>query len=184
MNKYLKETLIKWLPLAATITLLCGLIFVSVQQNYRMSANDPQIQLAEDVKQTLLIGQSPSTFIPVRKLELSKTLSTFIMIYDSKNKLIGSSVVLDGKEPAIPDGVLSSAKTSGQSRVTWQPKNGVREALVVNYYKGQQEGYVAIGRSLREVEIREDNLQKMVFVGWLITLATTFVLKYFSKKFR
>ncbi|HYM65002.1 MAG TPA: hypothetical protein VES68_00750 [Candidatus Sulfotelmatobacter sp.] len=184
MNKYLREVLTKWIPFAVVITLLCGVIFVSVQQNYRMSANDPQIQLTEDVTNAILQGQSPKAFIPTRKLDLSKTLATFIILYDGKGKIIGSSVALDGKDPIVPQGVLDSAKTKGQSRITWQPKNGVREALVVNYYKGPQEGYVAIGRSLREVEIREENLQLMVFSGWLITLFASFLSIYLINRIK
>ena len=182
MNKHIKEILYNWLPLAVTITLLCGLIYVAAQQNYRMSANDPQIQLAEDVRTEILQGQSPKAFIPVRKLELSKTLATFIMLYDEKGSIIGTSVTLDGKNPVIPQGVLDNAKNNGQTKITWQPKNGVREALVVYYYKGQQAGYVAIGRSLREVEIREDNLFKIVFAGWIFTLLASFLTFYFLKK--
>ena len=32
-----------WLPLAVAITLLCGLIYVAIQQTYRSNADDPQI---------------------------------------------------------------------------------------------------------------------------------------------
>ncbi len=37
-----------WLPLAIVITALSGFIYLVGQQNLRMSANDPQIQLSED----------------------------------------------------------------------------------------------------------------------------------------
>ncbi len=35
-----------WIPLAAAITVVCGVIYVAVQQDIRMAANDPQIQMA------------------------------------------------------------------------------------------------------------------------------------------
>ncbi len=182
MDKHLKEVFYKWIPFAITTTLLCGLMYFLLQQNYRMSANDPQIQLSEDVKNSILAGQNPAAFIPGRKLDLSTTLATFIILYDKNKKLIGSSVSLDNKEPIIPTGVLDASKKNGETKITWQPKNGVREALVVNYYKGSQEGYVAIGRSLREVEKREDKLFLETLAGWFVIMSSTFGLFYLFNK--
>ena len=47
MNFFVRVFL-KWLPLGVAVTLVCALIYATVQQNYRQSANDPQIQMAED----------------------------------------------------------------------------------------------------------------------------------------
>ncbi len=45
----IRKVLKQWLPLAIAITLLCGLVHVAVQQEVRLSANDPQIGMAEDL---------------------------------------------------------------------------------------------------------------------------------------
>lgn len=171
-----------WLPLAVVTIALCGLIYVSVQQNYRMSANDPQIQIAEDISEELSSGQNPQFFIPARKIDLSKSLSTFIIVYDANGKIIGGSAKLDGKDPEIPNGVFQVTKDKKETRFTWQPKEGVREALVVKYFEGKNKGFVAIGRSLREVEVREDNLTTMIFIGLLITLFSSFASLYIFQK--
>ena len=52
----LKNILRYWLPLAAVTTLLCGLIYLAVQQSLRWGANDPQIQMAEDAAAALAAG--------------------------------------------------------------------------------------------------------------------------------
>jgi hypothetical protein len=54
MAKVLKQ----WLPLAIAITLLCGLVYVAVQQEVRLSANDPQIGMAEDLAAALSHGSN------------------------------------------------------------------------------------------------------------------------------
>ena len=36
----------RWLPIAASVTALCLLVYATVQQALRSGANDPQIQLA------------------------------------------------------------------------------------------------------------------------------------------
>jgi hypothetical protein len=95
------------------------------------------------------------------------------MLFDDKGKLIASSAMLDGKTPILPSGVLASAKQKGEVRFTWQPKSNVRSAVVIDYYKGLNSGYVLVGRSIKEVENRIDNLQLIVLLGWALTLAVS-----------
>jgi len=181
-NKHIRNVLISFLPLAVVITALCGLIYVTLHQNYRQTANDPQIQLAEDVIKEIEGGQDSTAFIPTRKLDLASTLATYIMVFDDKGKLLGTSVTLDGKDPVVPSGVFDVTKQKGETRFTWEPKKGVRNALVVKYYKGNISGFIGVGRSLREVEKREFMLAKTVALGWILTLGASFLsLLYFSK---
>jgi hypothetical protein len=48
------------LLMAGLGTALCALIYVTVHQSYRQTANDPQIQLAEDGAQQLAHGVAPA----------------------------------------------------------------------------------------------------------------------------
>lgn len=161
-----------WIPLAITITCLSGLIYLVVQQDIRISANDPQIQIAEDLAGQLSNGQNPSALIPGAKTDISKSLANFIILFNKDGQLIGTSAVLDGKNPVIPQEVFVNLKKSQgyETRFTWQPKTGVRSAVVVVYYKGQTPGFVLIGRSLREIEIRESQQEIIVFAGWIVTM--------------
>jgi hypothetical protein len=171
-KKQVLNILKAWLPLAIVTTCLSGLIYLSVQQNIRISANDPQIQIAEDIAAQLTKGQDPRAFVPSTTTELSKSLATYIMLFDKDGKLVGSSVTLDGKNPVVPQGVFSQTQKSltGETRFTWQPKPGVRSAVVVDYYKGPVPGFVLIGRSIREIEIREKQQEYIVFLGWAVTM--------------
>jgi hypothetical protein len=50
----------------------------------------------------------------------------------------------------------------------------------VTQFKGVNSGFVLAGRSLREVEKREDSIMQIVFVGWigilLVTLLATVII--------
>ena len=83
---------------------------------------------------------------------------------------VRSSGYLDGKMPELPAGVFDFAKTQGEHEVTWQPRNGVRMAMVIISSNSFPVGFVAAGRSLQEIEVREHNLITMVFLGWIICI--------------
>ncbi len=72
----------------------------------------------------------------------------------------------------LPVGVFDVAKSNGQDRVPWQPQSGVRMAMVLFHINSSPVEFVAVGRSLREVEIRESNLIKIILIGWLLCLAS------------
>jgi hypothetical protein len=79
---------------------------------------------------------------------------------------------LDGAPQMPPKGVLASA-TDRQNRITWQPQSGVRIALVVQHFGGtNQNGYVLVGRSLKDAEVRETTLLWMAVaaVGLVVAL--------------
>jgi hypothetical protein len=182
MKKLVIGIIPKFLPLALSITLICGLFYTVIQQNYRMNANDPQIQIAEDIASQLNKGTPPLYYIPNIKIDISKSLGTFISVYDENGKILGSSALLNNKIPQIPPGTFVDTKQKGETRFTWQPQNNVRIALVMVHYQQAKGGYVAIGRSLKEVEIRIDNMTNMVFIGWVFTLFSVFLLLYIQKK--
>jgi len=175
-----------WLPLAVIITCLSGLIYLSVQQNLRANANDPQIQIVEDIANQLALGQNPQAFIPPTTTDLSKSLATYIMLFDKDGKSIGSSVSLNGKTPVIPQGVFASAKKSSTSETifTWQPQKGIRSAVVIDYYKGLTPGYVLIGRSIKEVEIRETQQEFIILLGWAATMIASLITVFVLSKIK
>jgi CHASE2 domain-containing sensor protein len=67
---------------------------------------------------------------------------------------------------------MASAANNPPDMVTWQPREGVRIAAVVVSWQG---GTVLAGRSLAQVEIRENNALLIAVAAWLATLvALTF----------
>ena len=101
-------------------------------------------------------------------IDIAQSLSTFVALYDANGKPLRSSGYLDGKMPELPAGVFDFAKSHGEHQVTWQPRSGVRMAMVIISSNSSPVGFVAAGRSLQEVEVREHNLVTMVFLGWII----------------
>lgn len=181
-HKNLTKVFIYFLPLAVVITLLCGLIYVVVQQDIRMSANDPQIQIAEDYASLLTNGIQPQLLVPQRKVDISKSLATYVIILNDKDDVILSSAILDNKTPTPPKSVFDYVRTSGETRITWQPKTGVRSATIIARYNGVNPGFILVGRSMREIEIRADNTLKIVILGWIVTTAASFITVLLSLK--
>ena len=180
--KISKKVLIKyfnyWLPLGITIILLTGFIYGLNQQNLRQSANDPQIQIAEDIADNFSTNGLPTQFPAAQTIDLSKSLSTFLIIYDKNGKEQYSSGELDGKTPTLPSGIFSNASKKGQITFTWQPKKGVREAVVLISLKDKAKGYVLVGRSLREIEKRDTNFLIISIIGGLVTLLVSYCAVY------
>jgi len=125
-------------------------------------------------------------FNPTTKVDVANSLVPFTIVYDLKGKVIRSSAVLDGKTPELPPSVLTDKKGTnepGESRITWQPQEDVRLATVIVKYTN---GYVLVGRNMRELENRIDQQFDNILLGWLVTLfaslASVSVLEAFLKK--
>lgn len=165
-----KNRFITHLTTVIIITVLSALIYVSVQQSYRSGANDPQLQLANDITNALRKNHPIEHLLPKDTIEISENTAPFIVLYNDKGEPIQSTGLLDGNLPQLPQGVFDFARRNGEDVVTWQPKKGVRMAMVVESLASSNVAFVAAGRSLKEVEKREGNLATMVMIGWLICI--------------
>ena len=161
------------MPLAFATAGLCALVYLSVQQFLRQGANDPQIQMAEDAAANLKAGASVESVVPTTKVEIASSLAPFIMVFDNAGNVLASSATLHGTIPSFPIGVLDYTRQNGEDRVTWQPEAGVRMATVIT---GTGNGFVLAGRSLREVEIRESNVENYSLLAMLAIWVVTFIL--------
>jgi hypothetical protein len=171
-----KNILRHWLPLAVVTTLLCGLVYLAVQQSLRWGANDPQIQIAEDAAAALAAGGTPESVLPTARVEISSSLAPFMVLYSDTGQPLASSGLLHGAAPLLPPGIFTYTRQNSEDRVSWQPEAGVRVAAVVVAYSGAQPGFVLAGRSLREVEKRESQVEQITGIVWLATLAGSLVL--------
>ncbi len=177
MKKHLSRILRLFVPLAVVTTLMAGLVYVAVQQNYRQNANDPQIQIAEDLARQISAASSIPQISPGLTTDISQSLGSFVLIYDDSNKFVTGSGQVNGQYPVLPAGVFANVRKSGEDRLTWEPAPGTRVALVVTRYDNStHSGFVAVGRSLREVEKRIDMLCLYVIAAWLVALVASFVL--------
>lgn len=160
------------------IVAVFGTIYVTAQQVVRLGANDPQVQLAEDLVPNLSGGMDPANLLGGQKTELGRSLAPFLIVYDAESKVLTSSVELAGNVPIVPKGVLDVAKKEGRNITTWKPKEGLYLAIVVNYYKSpSSEGYIVVGRSLREVDKSLNKILTLVAMAGVVTLAVTLALR-------
>lgn len=164
MRSVLLHSLRLWLPISAAVTVICGLVYVEAQGALRDAANDPQIQMAEDAASSLDGGSPAAALVSGTTVDMATSLAPFLIVYDAHHVVVASSGRLDGIAPIVPSGVLSSARTTGEDRISWEPAPGVRIAAVVVPYRN---GEVLAGRSLREVEQRESNALAVALAGWL-----------------
>jgi len=162
-----RRALAFFLPVAVLATFCCGLVHAAVQQDLRLSANDPQVQLAEDAARALDAGARPSGLVGSSKVDVATSLAPFVVIFDLSGRVLATDGQLDGHDPIPPSGVLDSARQNPPNAVTWQPRDGVRIASVSVPWHG---GTVLAGRSLREVEQREDEALLIAVAGGLVML--------------
>jgi hypothetical protein len=160
----LRLALAFFLPVAACLTVATALVYGAVQQVYRSSANDPQLQIAVDDAQQLDAGAAPAGITSGPAVNLARSLAVHVSVYDRAGRVLGSTARLHGSIPAPPVGALDAARRSGRNIVTWQPDSGVRVAAVIVPWRG---GTVLVGRSLGPVEDRETNLEELMAAGWL-----------------
>ncbi len=174
---FLFETIKKWLPLAAGLTVLCGLIYVAVQQNLRLSTNAIPAQVAQAAASKLSSGVEVSDLRDSEDIEISQSLLPFLMVYDEAENQEYSSAVLNGEKPNLPAGVLDYVRIHGSDRITWQPEVGVRAALVILHLENDKGGFVVGGQSLRETENTIDSIGLVILLGWIAVVACTFLIQ-------
>ena len=172
-----RRALAFFLPVAILATLCCGLVYTAVQQDLRMGANDPQLQLAEDAARALDAGAPALTLVGSTKVDVAVSLAPFIVIFDPVGQVLATDGQLDSHDPVPPRGVLDAARQDPPNAVTWEPRAGVRIASVTVPWHS---GTVLAGRSLREVERQEDNILLVAAAAWVVMIGALAVTAFFA----
>jgi len=150
-----------WLLVEMVIIGLCVLVYVSVQYNVRSTANNPQIEISQNIATELAASNETltPTDLSASAIDPNKTLGTFYMVFDANQALLASTANFNGQSLVPPAGVFDNAKAKGDNRITWQPSKDLRLAIVVAYFKGEKnEGFALVGRSLKETEKVTNNV--------------------------
>ena len=165
--------LLAWLPIAAAVVVLTGLVYLTAQQSLRSGANDPQLQMAGDFAAQLAGGAQPAQLLGTARVDLATSLSPYAIVFDRSGRVLASTGVLDGRVPSPPPGVLRAAERH-RNELTWQPRHGVRSAIVVLPFRAADgAGTVLVGRSLTEVERRETFLLEVAAASLVGGLGAT-----------
>ncbi len=163
--------------IAFLVTLFSGLVFVASQQILRLTANDPQVQITQDILNSLSQGADPKQLSPTT-VDMTKATNPFVIIYDNNQKAVGTTVELDKKTPVPPKEAFEKTKNNNENRFTWEPKKGLRQATIMVKYK---DGYVVVGKSLREIDNRIKMMLQLAGVAWVMGIAATSLAFLFTR---
>ena len=159
------------LVLAGIATVLALALYGIPQHVLRSGMNDPQLQIAGDLAAQLEQGASTTEALPTGSIDMARSLSPFVIVYDDQGRPVISQAKLNGATPVPPLGVFDHVRQSGETRITWQPLHtadqSVRIAAVVRRVNGSHPGFVLAGRNMREVEARIGDVQTMAGLTWL-----------------
>ena len=159
------------LILTGLATGLAFALYSIPQQVLRQGANDPQIAMAGDLVVRLEQGVAPADAVPAGSVDLSRSLTPFLIAYDDQGRPLASQAQLNGKIPTPPSGVFDNVRQHGEARISWQPvlgsEHGVRVAAVIQRVNGEHPGFVLAGRNMREVEAREEQVEHMAGLTWI-----------------
>ncbi len=169
-----------WLPLAFAISVITGLIYVTGQQVLRQTANDPQIQMAQDWAEQINGGTLPKQLDLGMSIDPTHSLAPFGVVYDTQGKVVATSYKT-AAAANMPDGVFVDVDkaNNNETHFTWEPSLGNRFAVVVKKAHGADNAdyYVLAGRNLRESEHRQTQLLALAAFAWLVALAGSFYLQ-------
>lgn len=177
MNKY--ATIFRnWFGYAAVITLVCIILYVTVQQSFRLSANDPQVQMAQDAAIAIDKGADPKTLSATATgMDIAQGLSPYVIVYDPSGNVVAGNTTLNGKPLRIPQGVIDYIRKNGRDAASWQPQPGVRQAMV-GVVTATGKYIVVAGRSLAPTEERISRLGEQVVFGWVMSLIGMLVIVF------
>ncbi len=181
----LTSTLAAWLPLSAAIVTLSLTVYVTVQQNIRLTANEVPARYARELKEQLEKGISPQQAVSAMgQSDMLTSESPFMMICDTNGSTLYTTATLHGRKPVIPAGVFAVAKARNGNRRTWEPTGSVRNAIVVLPYSiNGEEGFVVGGQSLREADDRVRIIFMNTALGAIASLFVTFVITFIIQLF-
>jgi len=178
-----RDTLRYFIPLALGLTALTAVMYVNDQQLLREGANEPQLGMATDLANA--IGASPGATTTGPTLEIELSLSPYVVVYDSYGNPVGGTGLLDGVLPTLPSGIFDVIRgKDSPDLLTWQPRNGVREAIAVVPVNGGAGGFVMGGRSLDYVEHEESALTLRTAFGWIAVMLAALLGSWFAARMR
>lgn len=166
-----RSVLARWTPLALLAVALPALVFLAVQQSQRRDADQPQVQLAEDIARALDRGTPPVDVLPATRVDIATSLAPFTIIYDSLGRVLAGNGWLHDTIPIPPRGVLDFTRAHGEERVSWRPAPGLRFAAVLAHSSNGM--IVLAARSLREAERAIAATRQLALIAALLTLAIT-----------
>lgn len=176
----MKKYVFIWFLLMLAGIFSVGCVYVCIQQSLRLSANEPAASAAKQVLVKLQSGRTPQNVLP-EKTDIRTSITPFVYIYDANQRLAATSAAYGSEDITYPKSILTEIGKSGENRVTWQPKLGLRFATVGIKYSG---GYVIGCYSLSESENTISRIGFLLLIGYALYAAGCAVLLWIIAVFR
>jgi hypothetical protein len=161
-----------WVTLSVLITAAAAGVYVIGQQAGRLGADDVPRAMATRAAEQLSQGMAPAQVVGTSQVDLVADPTPFMIVYDQADHVLASGATVAGEPPTLPSGVLDAAVAGGEHHVSWQPRPGVREAVVaLPWGDGRSSGVVVAGASLQPTESRSRALLGVAAIGWLILIS-------------
>ena len=165
-----------WVTLCVLITAAAAGGYVIGQQAGRRAADDVPRAMATRAAKQLSQGLAGAQVVGASPVDLAADPTPFVIVYDPAHRVLASGATVAGEPPALPSGVLDAAVAGGEDHVSWQPRSGVREAVVaLPWGDGRSSGGVVAGASLQPTENRSRALLWGAVIGWLIMVCAVTV---------
>jgi len=165
----MKRILVLFGASMVVVTIIFGTIYGVVQQDQRLGADSPQLEMAQNVRSKLEQGVSLPNAVPAEPVQVASSLSPFVIVYGKDGKVMAYNGQLGIAPPTLPEGVLDNASPTKTHRLTWQPTDTTRIAAVITQ-TNDGKYYVLSGRNLVEVERIENRTLLLCLFGWVISV--------------
>ena len=177
-NKQPSLIIKRWLPLAFAVSAVFVYSYILSQQYFRMVGNDAQVEIAGNIEQALSEGTTLDAFTTSHLIDMERSLTPYAIFYGIDQKPVSGNGSLDGNYPVPPKGVFEYLLTHKEDRFTWEPKKGVRQAVVARYHDGVSPVFTVVGGSLREVEKHIWQSGCITLLFWCAALVGSFLLVF------
>ena len=169
------RVVIAWIVLSGLASAAALVGYTALQQDLRIAANHPQVEMARAAAARLSAGASPKSLVAADPIDIGSSSDTYLIVVDSNGNVLASSATLGGATVIPPPGVFDFVRGHGEDVLSWQPAAGVRSAIVVDSFRG---GYVVAGRSLVWTEDAEGTLAVWALVAWAAALVVVGVVVF------
>jgi hypothetical protein len=163
-----------WAAGAILAALAAGVVWFGAGLALRSGGNRQPLRLAAAAASRLASGSRPAAVLPPM-IDMASSPAPFVIVFDAQHHILASSGRLNGQLPVLPASVLAWVDRHGQDRITWQPQPGLREAAVIEPYRGTRQGIVLAAQSLRDISSRQLILAWSIACTWLAALAVAIV---------
>jgi hypothetical protein len=165
-----KNFVLAHLAAFAIIAILHILVYAGLQQVNFSRAADPQTEMANEIANSIRKDIAVDHYFSQNPADLSWSSLPFVVLYDSALRPVKYSATLNGKPPEIPVRVLEQSDRYGSQKISWEPGNGKRMAVALDYVGKSGISVVAVGRSLKHIEETTANLIKIIFLSWIVCI--------------